>query len=762
MKAAVKIALLGGGEEELNILSELHRDQDYEIIGIYDRDPRAVAIEIAEIIGVPVYTDLDFIEAFRKADHVIVTNRRKQFQDEIDLLLREDVRIMNPSEAATMAVPGDGADGDDKVPWPRHLDEALNYINRITDRERLLKWLLEISVRTVRASSGSIMLFSERTGELYIGYAAGLSLEVTRGTRQKLGTGIAGHVAESRTAALVSDRIRSPLYEKGREREDIQSAVSAPLIHEDMLLGVLNVSTDRGERELGRRDLETIDLLASKISPILHQHMRIDGKKVRESEYEIRNAIEKIFRTDEDFHGRFDMLARALSEILEADTVTIYTATDEGDWLILGGSDQQVHETGSAPRIHCLGGCLARSFIQGEEVLLTEARHEAGLELAGREDSITSIYIPIVHEDPIGVAALEFSDLDSFERFMKLKDVLRFQLGFFVQSQLRELRQERRLRSLEDLSSLTPFLMSAGSHEARIKNMPVVLSRIVGASAGSFHLVYEDFSEAEYHGFPAGGEDRERRIAFDERMLETAMEKGRAECTSYMRADTGTYDRTPVYRSVIVFPMRLPGKGTGVYIGYDRVPASPLDPSIFGTHDLELLEKAARIVVPMISGEKSERPEPERLSFDELLKTNRELLLSRMDEEIERSQRYHHGFIVTIFRVKGLKELIRKDYQAALELINELSRGVRSQVRKTDYFSWIETDLFAILSLESYGRIEHLERRLMEFITRALEERRLYHVEDFHPVKAFAVFPGKSDTARQLVDEARKKVRDPL
>ena len=48
---AAKIAILGGGEDELNIRSEYHRDPGFDILGIYDRDPRAVAMEVAEIIG---------------------------------------------------------------------------------------------------------------------------------------------------------------------------------------------------------------------------------------------------------------------------------------------------------------------------------------------------------------------------------------------------------------------------------------------------------------------------------------------------------------------------------------------------------------------------------------------------------------------------------------------------------------------------------------------------------------------------------------
>ena len=50
-ETTIKIAILGGGEEELNILSEFHRSPGVTVVAVYDRDARAVALEIAEIVG---------------------------------------------------------------------------------------------------------------------------------------------------------------------------------------------------------------------------------------------------------------------------------------------------------------------------------------------------------------------------------------------------------------------------------------------------------------------------------------------------------------------------------------------------------------------------------------------------------------------------------------------------------------------------------------------------------------------------------------
>ncbi len=757
---SAKIAILGGGEDELNILSEYHRDSGFEIIGIYDRDPRAVAMEVAEIIGVSVYTDRTFLKAFKEADYVVVSGKGGPYNEEIGMLSRADVKILNPSAAAS-----DMADyavrkveePPETNPWPKHLEQALKYINRITDRDRLLKWLLEISVRAVEASSGSIMLHSEQTGELYIGYAIGLSDDVISSTRQKIGSGIAGKVAEAGVAMLVHDLVDDPLYRDGRERESISSSISAPLAVGDSLIGVLNVSTNKGERNLDENDRSTIDLLASKISPILAQHLRIDTEKIRDTEFRIRNYIESLFQKDIEFHDKFLFLCRALADILSADTVTIYTATDEGDWLILGGSDQQIHDGGRAPRIHCIRGSLARSYVNREEVLMTEASHEAGLRLSERRDAITSIYLPLEHEDPLGVALFEFSSLDSLENFLKIKDVLRFQLGFFVYTQLRELRQARKMHSLEELSSLTPALMGAPDLKAKVGMLPGLISPIIGASRASFHFIGTSENEKSYHGFPEDDKELSALRNCDEHMLNRALEKGNPECVSFLSRDIGTYDSAPPYRSLVTYPFIGGMEFKAYFIGYDRVPGSPLDPSIFGTHELQLLSRISEIILPILHDRGVEKKDRKAASFDDLLRSNQKILLERLNEEIERAERYHHGFIITLYRINGLKDNLRNDYNTTLEIINELSIKIRKQVRKTDYFSWIEPDIFAVISLESHHRIEFLENRLLEMMETTLKNRNLYIENEIFPESSYAIFPGGADTSAELITAAKNR-----
>ena len=185
---------------------------------------------------------------------------------------------------------------------------------------------------------------------------------------------------------------------------------------------------------------------------------------------------------------------------------------------------------------------------------------------------------------------------------------------------------------------------------------------------------------------------------------------------------------------------------------------TPLDSSIFGEYETALLKKVVDFLTPTFARKQTWRREKETFTFDDLLRYNQKLMMERITEEIERAERYHHAFIITIFKINGLKDLCNVAHHTALNLINELSMGIRRQVRKTDFFSWTEADLFTVLSVEGYQRMGFLERRIMDFIAQKLKEKGYYDATSFYPVNGYAVFPGKSSTAAELVHEAKARI----
>jgi GGDEF domain-containing protein len=231
---------------------------------------------------------------------------------------------------------------------------------------------------------------------------------------------------------------------------------------------------------------------------------------------------------------------------------------------------------------------------------------------------------------------------------------------------------------------------------------------------------------------------------------------------SFLPAEVDMSEEPPLHHSVIAYPLFKTESTKAVYIGYRKIPSSPLDSSIFGKHEIGLLDKVGDILVPILAIGAEQMEAEGYPSFSDLLKSNQKMLIERIRDEIERAERYHHSFTVTLFKINGLNMLLEKNHKAGLGLINELSLGIRQQVRKTDYFSWIENELFSVLSLESYQRIGFLENRITSFIKQVLEARGYIDDANFYPVSGYALFPGAQETPSDIINEAKSRIEKQL
>ena len=86
------------------------------------------------------------------------------------------------------------------------------------------------------------MLWDEAEGGLRIEVAIGIEKELISKIRIRPSEGIAGIAFAERRPILLSGKADQKLYEITRERSDVESAISVPLIHGDLALGVLNLS----------------------------------------------------------------------------------------------------------------------------------------------------------------------------------------------------------------------------------------------------------------------------------------------------------------------------------------------------------------------------------------------------------------------------------------------------------------------------------------------------------------------------------------
>jgi hypothetical protein len=115
--------------------------------------------------------------------------------------------------------------------------EASRAMNSSLKLSNVLDVILRSACDLLSAGEGSIQLASEdEPGVLLVAAVPGGSAARV-GQQQRVGEGLAGQVAERREALLVSGSQR-----ESRSDRDVRSALVAPLVHRDDLVGVLNIS----------------------------------------------------------------------------------------------------------------------------------------------------------------------------------------------------------------------------------------------------------------------------------------------------------------------------------------------------------------------------------------------------------------------------------------------------------------------------------------------------------------------------------------
>jgi len=127
----------------------------------------------------------------------------------------------------------------------------------------LLQSIVEVALRIFSAGAASILIYDVDEHELVFEAAAGHGQESLVGTRLAAGSGIMGWVVSSQEPMVIDDVTRDPRFDRaGAERLGYvpKHMMSAPLLHDEEALGVLNV-LDRRERSFS--GVEELDLLGS-------------------------------------------------------------------------------------------------------------------------------------------------------------------------------------------------------------------------------------------------------------------------------------------------------------------------------------------------------------------------------------------------------------------------------------------------------------------------------------------------------------------
>jgi len=268
------------------LANELAREMRLSFAAVALRHGGALSISSTD----PSFTESDAsrLMSLCAEESILVTDELETHSDAAELLRSSDVRVLIPLVAQNDLVGavylGMKQSGET---YSRHDIQFLETIAReaaiaaknaqlFDERERrvaelsainelsssvttnqglksIINRALALVVAVTEADSGSIMLLDETEGELTIAASIGLPARTLKETKTGLGQGVSGWVAKHQEALLLVDDT-DPRFRGELTRYDVACAISAPVVYNGKVTGVLSVNRQKSRPRLFNRD----------------------------------------------------------------------------------------------------------------------------------------------------------------------------------------------------------------------------------------------------------------------------------------------------------------------------------------------------------------------------------------------------------------------------------------------------------------------------------------------------------------------------
>ena len=184
----------------------------------------------------------------------------------------------------------------------------------------LLTRIIRLALDVIGASVGSVMLVDEIRGELLVSASVGLSDEVKRKTRVRIGESIAGHVAQTGEALLIPDISSDPRFAKySKGNYETKSLISVPLKIKDRVLGVLNLSDPQHGTVFEENDLRLLATFASQAAIAIDDAENFEQLNKKLNEFAVLYQLASEITTVDNSQDMTDLIYRSLKQIIDID-----------------------------------------------------------------------------------------------------------------------------------------------------------------------------------------------------------------------------------------------------------------------------------------------------------------------------------------------------------------------------------------------------------------------------------------------------------
>ncbi len=750
------VVLVCPGEDELPLLADLSARRDARIVAVLDPEGTSLGAGLAEIMGLPVIASLS--EPVTGSARYLV---HPPLDAAVEQILAENAdqgleavparefaeRVMGPRLAPPPPREPSGANLDrllerleprDDDPRDHEADlefleletaaihRTLSRIEEALDREALLRWLLGLATRATGARTGSIMLVDRNAEELYVAFAYGLSQKTMHRTRVRLGEGVAGRVAETRRAELISGAA-----ETARDRAELESAICAPIVWDGEVLGIVNVSTSRGEPSLDKGALQVLESLTHRFGLILDRFLSIQTTSDRELLRELEETFTRDAGAPETLATTLCSWAADVGAAAGAAAASLSILTTDGD-LFTARPDGTLYETPPpADKSEVLSQGRPRVIRPGDR---------GGAGEGGEERTI--FHLPVGRDPLRALLTLEFDAAAAAHHFHSVSSDILLLLNRHLHTFLD---RASTADQLDRLTALAAALSELGAATPGPDTHEQVLSaarRLTGAA----HALLLTGDEQIQHDPQASG-DAETALTREAVRLLSDAGQSRWQSTVLDTAQGGGG------RSIMAVPLGDGDPFPGLVL-WDKHRLHPLDGAVFTEFDALF----ARRLLPLLADRLNRRPslsdvdtagladslEPAE-PVQEPVSASEDALAEILRREMDRCDRYHTMLGLAAFRLRA----------PADEPVDtgHVVRAIDRHLRSSDHTGALEDGTILVIVPEDIQSMPRLQKRVVELLRGATGR------PDLDVAHASRVYPGGGDTPRKLLSSVLGALR---
>lgn len=208
-----------------------------------------------------------------------------------NILQKENTQVSVPMAHSVRSLKNQGTDC--KVS-PELITEYSTTLHSFSDMSIFVDFAIDSILGLVDASMGSFFIWDEYSKELALKSARGQSRERLQGSSIKLREGIAGWIAEKGFPIRVEDIRNDSRFSQAKpsDRYRSYSFLSIPLVSENKLIGLINVTEKENKQPFSENDLEHATIFSHHIA-LAYENLK-SKHRLKEENQQLNQKISEL------------------------------------------------------------------------------------------------------------------------------------------------------------------------------------------------------------------------------------------------------------------------------------------------------------------------------------------------------------------------------------------------------------------------------------------------------------------------------------